>query len=100
MELVPEDVARIRRCAGDKPRCRKCFCRWSCAGGCHVNHSYPGCSPEYDGFCIQTRLITACALLGKLGFDSTASDLVADRAEMERLALWASDRLEDLRGGQ
>ena len=100
MELPGEDVERARQLVADKPRCRDCFCRWSCAGGCHVNHSFPGCSRAYDDFCIQTRLITACSLLDGLGFASLGDDLVADRAEMQRLALRPSDRLEDWLGGQ
>jgi uncharacterized protein len=99
MELPGEDVERVRQVAAGKPRCRNCFCRWSCAGGCHVNHSFPGCSPAYDDFCIQTRLITACSLLDGLDQPSMAEALVADRAEMQRLAEWPSDRLEDFRGG-
>ena len=100
MELPGEDVERVRQLVADKPRCQDCFCRWSCAGGCHVNHSYPGCSRAYDDFCIQTRLITACSLLDGLGFASLADGLVADGAEMQRLALRPSDRLEDWQGGQ
>ncbi len=98
MDLPEEDVGRVRRLVAEKPRCANCFCRWSCAGGCHVNHSFPGCSEGYDDFCIQTRLITLCSLLDGLGLESMADDLVADRAEMQRVALLSSDRLEDSRG--
>jgi uncharacterized protein len=99
MELPAEDVQRVRQLAADKPRCRNCYCRWSCAGGCHVNHSYPGCSLAYDDFCVQTRLITACSLLDGMGQEALADRLMADRAEMQRLALRPSDGLEDSRGG-
>ena len=95
MELPEEDVHRVRQLAADKPRCENCYCRWSCAGGCHVNHSFPGCVPAYDDFCIQTRLITACSLLDGLGLESMADELALDQAEMRRLALRPSDRLED-----
>jgi uncharacterized protein len=95
MELPAADVQRVRQLAAGKARCRNCLCRWSCAGGCHVNHSFPGCQTGYDDFCIQTRLITACTLLDGLGLESMAGDLVADPTEMRRLALWPSD----LRGG-
>ena len=65
------------------------------ADGCHVNHSFPGCSPGYDDFCIQTRLITACSLLDGLGLESMADEFALDQAEMQRLAVRPSDRLED-----
>ena len=94
MELAAGDVERVRQLVSDKPRCENCYCRWSCAGGCHVNHSFPGCSLGYDDFCIQTRLITACSLLDGMGLGQMADELVANRAEMERLALQPSDRLE------
>ena len=99
MELAEEDVRRVRHLPGSKAGCENCYCRWSCAGGCHVNHSFPGCSPAYDNFCLQTRLITACSLLDGLDQESMADHLVLDRAEMQRLAEWPSDRLEDCRGG-
>jgi uncharacterized protein len=98
MELPEEDLRRVRRLAAGKPRCESCFCRWQCAGGCHVNHSFPGCPPAYDDFCIQTRLIAACAALDGLGLGPLADELMADRAEMQRLAGRPSDRLEDCRG--
>jgi len=94
MELPEEDVRRVRELAVSKPRCGTCFCRWSCAGGCHVNHSYPGCAACFDDFCIQTRVITACALLDGLGLESMADGLAADAAEMRRLALRDSDALD------
>ena len=95
MELPEQDVHRVRQLAAGKPRCGNCFCRWSCAGGCHVNHSFPGCSPGYDDFCIQTRLITACSLLDGLGLESMADEFALDQAEMQRLAVRPSDWLED-----
>ena len=99
MGLLAEDVTRVRQLVDVKPRCRNCFCRWTCAGGCHVNHSFPGCPTTYDDFCIQTRLITAGSLLDELDLGPMADELMTDRAEMQRLALRPSDRLEDLRGG-
>lgn len=93
-------VARLRGLVEDRPRCRGCFCRWSCAGGCHVHHSPPGCPREYDGFCLQTRLITAALLLAEMGRDDLAEELLTERACADRLARQASDRLEDLRQKQ
>jgi uncharacterized protein len=95
MDLPAGRVEAARRLPAVKPRCENCFCRWSCAGGCHVNHSCPGCAAEYDDFCVQTRVITACALLDGLGKETLAGELVRDREAMRRLALLSSDRLED-----
>lgn len=86
-------LARIRRMASVKPRCRACFCQWSCAGGCHVNHSYPGNPAGYDDFCIQTRLITAISLLEELGARDDVERLLGSRQEMETLAMRPSDLL-------
>ena len=94
LRLDREAVERVRRLPAAKPRCEGCFCRWSCAGGCHVNHSFPGCSRRYDGFCVQTRLITACSLLARLNQAPLAAALLADGPARERLALWPDDRLE------
>jgi len=88
-------ISRLRQMVMDKPRCEKCFCRWTCAGGCHVNQTYPDCSLEYNDFCIQTRIITAYSLLCQLGFEQRAETLLQDRNAMETLALHPSDRLED-----
>jgi len=95
MDLDPPAVARVRDLATDKPRCERCFCRWSCAGGCHVNHSYPGCPETYDDFCIQTRIITACQLLSDLGYDDHVDTLLEDRAAMESIALRPTDCLHE-----
>lgn len=95
MELEPAAIERVRAMVAGKPRCQACFCRWSCAGGCHVNHSYPGCARAYDSFCIQTRILTACSLLCGLGLHPLADELAARRHSMERLALRPTDRLED-----
>ena len=88
-------LKRVRDLVADKPRCERCFCRWSCAGGCHVSNTFPGCSLSYEPFCIETRLLTAFRLLGEMGCEAEAHGLLQDRGAMERLALHRSDRLED-----
>lgn len=87
-------VDSLRAFVKTKERCRNCFCRWSCGGGCHVDNTYPGCTAAYDDFCIQTRIVTACSLLAKMGQEARADALLADRASLETLALHASDRIE------
>ncbi|MDP3000839.1 MAG: radical SAM protein [Bryobacterales bacterium] len=94
MTLDPVAVDRVRRLATRKPRCRDCFCQWSCAGGCHVHHAWDGKSRTYDDFCVQTRLITAFSLLEGLGAASMVDRLLDLPAALETLATQASDRLE------
>jgi uncharacterized protein len=95
MDLDMEAVERVRQLVANKPRCERCFCRWSCAGGCHVNHFFSGGSPAYDDFCVQTRLITACSLLDKIQSGRIAEELLANGRAMAALALRPSDCLED-----
>jgi uncharacterized protein len=74
----------------NKPYCDGCFCRWSCAGGCHVQHTAPGRDVRASDFCIQTRIITACSLLQRLNEDSRVEALLSDRAALETLACQSS----------
>lgn len=87
-------IQRVRALTGLKPGCARCFCRWSCAGGCHVHHSYPGCATSYDDFCRQTRLITACLLLDELGLAALGEDLIGDAMACEALAHWPDDHVD------
>lgn len=93
MNINPEKVKHIRQQVHQKPRCENCFCRWSCAGGCHVNHSYPGCLDQYDDFCIQTRLITACSLLEETGETVLLEQLLNNPAMQRKIACRKSDVL-------
>jgi uncharacterized protein len=95
MSLDMAAVERVRRLAADKPRCEGCFCRWSCAGGCHVNHFFSPGSTRYDDFCVQTRLITACSLLDETDSGKFAAELLEDAPAMRALVLRDSDCLED-----
>lgn len=88
-----EALTRARRFPQAKPRCQRCFCQWSCAGGCHVNQTFPGCDDAFTDFCIQTRIITACLLLRKMGCEELVDALLADRSAMEQLALHGWDAL-------
>jgi len=96
MDINIESVERLRDLVIQKKRCKRCFCRFSCAGGCHVSHSYPGCSVEYDNFCIQTRIITACVLLDQLGLKDRADFLLDQKEQMKALARQVSDKLDDV----
>lgn len=50
------------------------------------NHSFPGCTEEYDAFCIQTRVIVACHLLDELGCEDLVDRLIEDREALENTA--------------
>jgi uncharacterized protein len=86
-------VKAMRTLVTAKERCRNCFCRWSCAGACHVGETYPGSSLTYTAFCIQTRLITACELLQDLGYGELGKELLGSPLARETLALQPDDRL-------
>lgn len=86
-------VIRAREHTMDKPRCKDCFCQWTCAGGCHVNHTYPGAEPEYSDFCKQTRALTALLLLEQLEEYQVADQLVKNESAMNRLMNHRNDSI-------
>jgi uncharacterized protein len=98
MLLQQVDIERLRTLTLKKPLCERCFCKWTCAGGCHVNQSWPGCAVTYNDFCIQTRILTACSLLNELGMQDIMHEFLADRVSMEALALRLTDRMEEWDG--
>jgi hypothetical protein len=75
----------------DKSRCAECFCRLTCAGGCHVNNTYPDCPPGYSEFCVHTRILTACTLLEDLGQSDLADELVDRPDALAALSRTRSD---------
>jgi uncharacterized protein len=83
-------VERIRACnVLNYRRCEDCFCRWHCAGGCHVNHSHPGCPQTYDDFCLQTRMIALSEILE--GLDTP--DWTPSEEQLWQAALQRGDRI-------
>jgi uncharacterized protein len=85
-------VERLRQIVMDRPRCKWCFCRWSCAGGCSVSETFPGHGLQYTDFCLQTRLIQACVLLEEMGMSDLVDRLLDDRESVEALCRQADDR--------
>jgi uncharacterized protein len=71
----------------NKPLCARCFCKWHCAGGCHVNHVLSTTPGDYDRLCIQTRILTLRNILGAMGRDDLARELVESPGALER-AVW------------
>ncbi len=97
VELDFEKIKQLRNPLYSKPRCENCFCRFGCAGNCHVNCTYPGCSKAYSDFCVHTRIITACRLLEAMGQQSIADELLDDASALRNLAWQKSDNLFDFK---
>lgn len=93
MKFDNKSIESVRKITAGYFRCRNCFARWHCGGGCHVNHSYPGSSSGYDDFCIQTRIITAARLLEELGCHEEKERFLSDRKGLERLVFQKSDSI-------
>lgn len=91
--LDPARVAAVEALVRAKPRCARCFCRHTCAGGCRVDQTPPGCSPDYDGRCKAIRAITAGRLLRRLGLEEEALRLAASPSAMQAAACSPDDRL-------
>jgi hypothetical protein len=80
----------------NKPFCARCFCKWHCAGGCHVNHVLPDSAGSYDRLCIQTRIITLRNILKAMGRDDLTRELLADCVALGRAVQQISDTLVDV----
>jgi uncharacterized protein len=95
----PEAVASVRDLnVHNKTLCQRCFSKWHCAGGCHVNHDTSHPPGAYDRLCIQTRIISLRNVLRTMGQDALVSEWLADREAMEESVLRASDLLADWEG--
>jgi len=93
-DLSPEAIERVRGMTVDaRLLCANCFCRYSCAGGCHVNHTTSTQPGEYDPLCIQTRIITITTLLRQLGQNQLADAWLADRPAVQTAVWQTNDRL-------
>jgi radical SAM protein with 4Fe4S-binding SPASM domain len=92
VRLQKKSIERLRALnVTRKPRCEQCFCKWHCAGGCHVNHSFPGCARNYDSLCLQTRVIALFRILKSLKREDLFERLVEDRPSLEKIVLQNSD---------
>jgi radical SAM protein with 4Fe4S-binding SPASM domain len=80
----------------NKPCCARCFCKWHCAGGCHINHQSGGSPGTYGRLCIQTRAIALRNILDSLGRDDLVHDWLQNQDAMECSVLQASDLLFDI----
>lgn len=76
-----------------RPACASCFCRWSCAGGCHVNHPGPEAPGAFDDRCIETRTISLFRLLNQFDNLDLASRLASDRDALQEIVMAPNDSL-------
>jgi uncharacterized protein len=95
VEIFQEKLEKTREMVLNKPRCSSCFCKWSCAGSCHVGNSFPGCSLQYDNFCKQTRLISTFTLLSKLDLENKIIELKRSPEALNILLNQVSDTIKD-----
>ncbi len=67
-DLDQSQINHIRNLASPNNKlCSTCFCQFSCAGGCYVNHRNAIINQQVDAVCVQTRLITIAKLLYQIG---------------------------------
>ncbi len=93
-ETDPAAVARLRSLNVEaRPRCANCFCRYHCAGGCHVRQARADAPAEHDALCAHTRIVTAARLLRGLGRADLAAGWLRDEAGLRAVARARDDRL-------
>jgi uncharacterized protein len=60
-------VDRVRRFAvANIPRCRTCFCKWHCSGGCRLFHTPPFSAEPPGPMCLVTQKLTLWRILEHL----------------------------------
>ena len=95
MKISPERMIKLRATVKEKPRCTSCFCKWICAGGCHVDVTYPGSIAFYDNYCKQTRILGVIKLLRKINQHQLLEAFLGDDQQLENFSMQRSDRLVD-----
>jgi len=94
LDLDPLAVQRARDLTGMyKQPCENCFCKYHCAGACHIRRAGSPSARRDAEVCIQTRLITAAHLLGRLNNPDLVASMLHDQPALERLAYQQDDRL-------
>lgn len=95
IQISQERIMYLREMVKEKPRCTSCFCRWICAGGCHVDVTYPGSSLKYDNYCIQTRILGIIKILRSLNQKEILGKFLVDDRKLINFAKLKSDKLQD-----
>jgi uncharacterized protein len=90
-----EKIKQLRDMVKNKPRCSACFCRWTCAGGCHVDVTYPDSDDAYDDYCKQTRILGVIKLLRELNQHDLLESFLQENQPLMDFAMQESDQLID-----
>ncbi len=92
--LDPQAIDNIRQLnVHAYPLCTNCFCRFHCAGGCHVNRRKTLLADTYDATCIQTRMVSAGTLLKHMGQIELYQTWLSDQNLQRAAVLQKGDRL-------
>ena len=81
----------------NKAACRGCFCRWHCAGGCHVNNELPLRPGAYGRLCVQTRIIALRNILCAMGQGERMAALWQNTSALQAAVTQDSDLISDVR---
>jgi|WetSurSiteA1Bulk_404760.scaffolds.fasta_scaffold00443_6 uncharacterized protein len=95
MHISQEKIAGLRDLVKKKPRCTSCFCKWICAGGCHVDVTYPGSPVVYDNYCRQTRILGIIDMMRKIDQPGILEVFLGDEQQLRKFSMQRSDKLTD-----
>ncbi|HUJ10663.1 MAG TPA: radical SAM protein [Verrucomicrobiae bacterium] len=67
VRIDPAKLARVRSYGvANIPRCRRCFAKWHCSGGCRLFHTPPSCNAPPNQLCRVTQTLTLWRILMQL----------------------------------
>jgi uncharacterized protein len=64
------------------PRCRSCFCKWHCSGGCRLFHTPPYSTEAPGPMCLVTQKLTLWRILDQLQLHDEADSVRLDPEEL------------------
>jgi len=95
MYIDLDKIMKLRDLVKNKPRCSSCFCQWNCAGGCHVDVTYPGSDTAYDNYCKQTRILGVMKILRNLNQHDVLGKFLQENQQLVDFSVQSSDKLID-----
>jgi uncharacterized protein len=83
VRIDQDRVDRVRRYAvSNIPRCRDCFCKWHCSGGCRLFHTRPFSTEAPGPMCLVTQRLTLWRILEHLRLYDEADSVRLDDHEV------------------